>query len=328
MNLIEQGMIPAIITRIDVQPKANDANMKQNSDNVENKVVHTNPIQSNGVYSSIPTSSIYNNLSANNVLNSKNNTLTTSAAKVPEMAHAGVIANATTVTNAVNNSVSVIPKQTNVDVKILNNQNQYDKSEVSKQVFEKVNTADKADKTDKTDNADNKSAQEAAVEIKTPEKIKSVININELIKRLKSSDYEEQANVMEAISEKLFNDAPSSLNELFDKNIFRSLISIMNKNTSNLSKKEMQIANRNKEYAMYTYALIQDKYVKAFKSETMKSVPAKDLYKIDVILQKFKDNDMNIRNAAYKTISIIRKDNPEYDDFFKEYIDKNILSKS
>ena len=147
-------------------------------------------------------------------------------------------------------------------------------------------------------------------EIVAPEPMKNSIDINGLNEILNSSDYEEQADAMEAIAE-VVTYAPERAGELLDKKVVDSLSAIMEKDTSNLSEADKKLADRNKEYAMFTTATLQRLYSDEVKKEGNVVVPTEDLIGIKGIVKNLATNpNASVREAAVASLGYVSK--PEH----------------
>lgn len=146
-------------------------------------------------------------------------------------------------------------------------------------------------------------------EIVAPELMKTSIDINGLVAILSSPDYEEQADAMEAIAQ-VAKYAPDRAGELFDKKVIDSLQEIANRDTSELDEKNKVLADRNKEYAMFTTATLQKLYSDEVKNVTDTTVPMKDLVGMKSIMNGLNNENASIREAAVAALGYIKK--PEY----------------
>lgn len=147
-------------------------------------------------------------------------------------------------------------------------------------------------------------------EIVAPEPMKTSIDLNGLIEILTSSDYEEQADAMEAISEVVLY-APDRADELLDNKVVDTLLNIMDKNTSKLQGKDKELAERNKEYAMFTTATLQKLYANEVKDVAKSTVPVDDLIGMAGIVNQLKTNpNASVREAAVASLGYVSQ--PEY----------------
>lgn len=147
-------------------------------------------------------------------------------------------------------------------------------------------------------------------EIVAPEPMKNTIDINGLNEILNSSDYDEQADAMEAIAE-VVTYAPERAGELLDKKVVDSLSAIMEKDTSLLSGEDKKLADRNKEYAMFTTATLQKLYSDEVKKEGNVVVPTEDLIGIKSIVKNLATNpNASVREAAVASLGYVTK--PEH----------------
>lgn len=147
-------------------------------------------------------------------------------------------------------------------------------------------------------------------EIVKPETMKPGIDLNGLVSILTSPDYEEQADAMEAISEVAMY-APDKAEELLDNKVVDNLLDIMGKDTSKLEGKDKELAERNKEYAMFTTATLQKLYADGVKDLAKTTVPADDLIGMAGIVNELKTNkNASVREAAVASIGYMTR--PEY----------------
>lgn len=178
-----------------------------------------------------------------------------------------------------------------------------------------------------------------AVEVKAPEVVAPKMDVNAFLAKLTSNNYDEQANVMESIAD-LAQNSPQKATELLDTRVIDTLAGIMNKDTSKLAgptpkqlelrekilgnkpvseaeNKEanvitpMEQAERNKQYAMYTTAILQ----KLFASEIQKTnntvVPLTELPGAVGIVEQIKKNpNPMVRASAIDSLSYIQT--PDY----------------
>lgn len=155
-------------------------------------------------------------------------------------------------------------------------------------------------------------------EIVAPEPMKNAIDINGLNEILNSPDYEEQADAMEAIAE-VVTYAPERAGELLDKKVVDALTGIMEKDTSTLSGEDRKLADRNKEYAMFTTATLQRLYSDEVKKEGNVVVPTEDLIGIKSIVKNLATNpNASIREAAVASLGYVSK--PEHKQNLSELL--------
>ena len=163
--------------------------------------------------------------------------------------------------------------------------------------------------------ADNKETNEAKPahkrpEIVKPELMKPGIDLDGLVGILTSPDYDEQADAMEAISEVAMY-APDKAEDLLDNKVVDNLLNIMSKDTSKMEGKDKELAERNKEYAMFTTATLQKLYADGVKDLTKTDVPADDLIGMAGIVNELKTNkNASVREAAVASIGYMTR--PEY----------------
>lgn len=164
--------------------------------------------------------------------------------------------------------------------------------------------APKAEKTEEKKEVKNNKPQ-----IVAPEKMKTGIDLNGLISILTSPDYEEQADAMEAISEVTMY-APDRASELLDTKVVDTLLGIMSKDTSALQGKDKELAERNKEYAMFTTATLQKLYTDEIKRVGNADVAPEELIGMAGIVNNLKTNpNPNVREAAVASIGYVTNPN-------------------
>ena len=155
--------------------------------------------------------------------------------------------------------------------------------------------------------------------------------------RLKTNDLDQQKSAIEEIAQYVKNEGTEG-NELLDSTIFDALVDIINKDTSNLqgpsdevkelrnkapedltpaekelaeSPCEMEKAQMNKQFALYTISFMQER----LNNELKQTLPLQDLPCIETIINTIKsDPDPKIRIAGISSLVHIAK--PEY----KEYL--------
>ena len=179
------------------------------------------------------------------------------------------------------------------------------------------------------------------VEVVPPVEAKPLVDLNGFIARLSNPDFEIQANAMEEIANMVNDDAQKSkATELLDSKIIDALTNIMNTDSSKLagpteeqvaarqkimsnqqvSDQEkvlastitpMELAERNKSYAMFTTAILQKLYGDEINKLTGTTVPLTELPGAITIVDQLKDNpNPMVRTSAIEALSYIQK--PEY----------------
>ncbi len=152
---------------------------------------------------------------------------------------------------------------------------------------------------------DKKEVKHNKPEIVKPEVMKTGIDLDGLMTILDSPDYEEQADAMEAMAEVTLY-APERAGELLDSSVVDKLSEIMTKDTSKLQGKDKKLADRNKEYAMFTTATLQKMFANEVKRIGNTDVPAKDLIGIEPIVKNLATNpNESIREAAVASIGYV-----------------------
>lgn len=177
------------------------------------------------------------------------------------------------------------------------------------------------------------------VEVKTPEVVKPQIDVNEFIAKLNNPDFEQQATTMEAIAE-MAQTQPQKATELLDVKVIDTLLGIMNTDSSKLegpTPKQLEIrekilggktvteaetaeaskitpmeqAERNKQYAMYTVAILQKLYGSEIEKLNSAVVPMTELPGAAGIVEQVKKNpNPMVRAAGIDALSYIQR--PEY----------------
>lgn len=177
------------------------------------------------------------------------------------------------------------------------------------------------------------------VEVKAPEKIEPKVDINDFITKLSNPDFEQQATAMEAIA-LMAQNSPQQATALLDVKVVDTLLGIMQKDTSKLegpSAKQieargkimngkqvseadkteankitpMELAERNKQYSMYTLATLQKLFISEIKKIDGSTVPLTELPGAAAIVEQVKTNaNPMIKAAGIDALSYIQQ--PEY----------------
>lgn len=180
---------------------------------------------------------------------------------------------------------------------------------------------------------------EQKVEVKAPEAQKPQVDLNEFISKLANPDYEVQANAMESIADMAQN-APQKATELLDVKVVDALLGIMSKDSSKLegpTPQQLQIrekiisgqsvteaetaeankitpmeqAERNKQYAIYTVAILDKLYSSEIEKMDKTVVPLTELPGAAGIVEQIKNNpNPMVRVAGIDAMSFIQR--PEY----------------
>lgn len=178
-----------------------------------------------------------------------------------------------------------------------------------------------------------------AIEVKTPEITAPKVDVNEFINKLTSSDYEVQATTMEAIAD-MAQSSPQTATELLDVKVIDTLLGIMNADSSKLTgptPQQLQIrekimggkpvteaetleankttpmeqAERNKQYSIYTVAILQKLYGSEVEKLNKTVVPLTELPGAAGIVEQVKTNpNPMVRASALDALSFIQR--PEY----------------
>ncbi len=182
------------------------------------------------------------------------------------------------------------------------------------------------------------------VEIEKPEAIKPVIDINKFIDAIKSPNYNIQANAMQDATA-LIQAAPDMAIDLLDVKVVDTLLNLVNQSNSNLagptprqieirdrimkgqavSEAELaeanmrtprELAERNKQYAMYTIAAMDKLYATEVEKLTGAKPPITELPGTADIVEQLKTNpNPMVRIAAIKSLDYIKT--PEYKEDLK-----------
>lgn len=179
----------------------------------------------------------------------------------------------------------------------------------------------------------------AAPEVKAPQAATPQLDVNAFLTRLNSENFDEQANAMEAIAD-LAQNSPQKATELLDVKVIDSLLSIMSKDSSKLAgptpkqlelrekivnkqqvteeeNKEantitpMEQAERNKQYSMYTTAILQKLFSEEIQKMNNTVVPMTELPGAAGVVEQVKNNpNPMVRASGIDALSYIQK--PEY----------------
>lgn len=178
-----------------------------------------------------------------------------------------------------------------------------------------------------------------AVDVKSPEVVAPKLDLNAFIGKLTSPDFQQQEIGMEAIAE-LAKNAPAQATELLDVKVVDSLLGIMEKDTSKLEGPTsqqlqirekimakqpvtdaemaeaskitpMELGERNKQYAIYTVAILQKLYGTEVQKLSNEVVPLTNLPGIAGEVEQLKNNpNPMVRAAVVDGLSHIKR--PEY----------------
>lgn len=178
-----------------------------------------------------------------------------------------------------------------------------------------------------------------SVEVKAPEVTAPKLDLNEFLSKLANNDYEVQASTMETIAD-LAQNSPEKATELLDVKVFDSLLNIMNVDSSKLegpTAQQFEIrekimsgkpvteaeaaeankitpmgqAERNKQYSIYTVAILQKLYGSEVEKMNNTVVPLTELPGAAGIVEQVKNNpNPMVRASALDALSYIQR--PEY----------------
>lgn len=182
-------------------------------------------------------------------------------------------------------------------------------------------------------------AKPQTVEIKAPEQVQPKVDINEFITKLTSTDFEQQANTMESIADMAQNQ-PQLATEFLDVKVIDTLLGIMQSDSSKLegpTAQQLQIrekimsgkpvteaetaeankitpmeqSERNKQYAIYTVAILQKLYGSEIEKMSSNVVPMTELPGAAGIVEQIKNNpNPMVRASGIDALSYIQR--PEY----------------
>ncbi len=177
------------------------------------------------------------------------------------------------------------------------------------------------------------------VDVKAPEVASPKVDINAFIGKLTNPNYDVQANAMETIADMVQN-KPQEATELLDTKIVDSLLGIMTKDTSKLAgptPQQLQIrekimsgkqvseaetaeankitpmeqAERNKQYSIYTVAIMQKLYGSEIEKMSNTVVPMTELPGAAGVVEQVKNNpNPMVRASGIDALSYIQR--PEY----------------
>lgn len=185
----------------------------------------------------------------------------------------------------------------------------------------------------------NATAPIQAVDVKTPEVISPAVDVDSFLGQLKSPDFEVQAGAMESIAE-MAQTEPQKATSLLDVRVVDSLLGIMQSDSSKLpgpSAQQLQIrekimngksvsdkekaeankitpmeqAERNKQYSIYTVAILQKLYGSEIEKTNNAVVPLTELPGAAGIVEQVKKNpNPMVRASGIDALSYIQR--PEY----------------
>lgn len=177
------------------------------------------------------------------------------------------------------------------------------------------------------------------IDIIKPEKMESTNDINVIISKLSDPDFEVQAKAMSSIA-KVVQAAPQSATELLDVKVVDTLLGIMTRDTSTLqgpseqkqqareklltgkpvtpeeqadatTPTPLELAERNKQFSMFTVAILQKLYSSEIEKTANTVVPMTELPGAAGIVEQVKSNpNPAVRVAGLEALSYIQR--PEY----------------
>lgn len=177
------------------------------------------------------------------------------------------------------------------------------------------------------------------VDVKAPVEAKPAVDVNAFLARLANPDFKEQANAMEEIADMAQNQ-PQKATELLDVKVIDSLLNIMQADSSKLEGptpqqlqirekiitgkpvteaetveankiSPMELAERNKQYAIYTVAIMQKLYGSEIEKTNNAVVPLTELPGAAGIVEQIKSNpNPMVRASGIDALSYIQR--PEY----------------
>lgn len=175
--------------------------------------------------------------------------------------------------------------------------------------------------------------------VEAPKVATPQVDVNAFLARLTNENFDEQANAMESIADMAQNQ-PQKAKELLDVKVIEALLGIMGKDSSKLAgptpkqlelrekivnkqpvseaeSKEantitpMEQAERNKQYAMYTTAILQKLYGEEVQKLNNTVVPLTELPGAAGVVEQLKSNpNPLVRASAIDALSYIQR--PEY----------------
>jgi len=178
-----------------------------------------------------------------------------------------------------------------------------------------------------------------AVEVKAPEAATPQVDVNAFISKLSSADYEQQATAMEAIAD-LAQNSPKQAAALLDVKVIDTLLGIMQADSSKLTGPTpaqlqirekimsgkpvteaetveankitpMELSERNKQYSIYTVAILQKLYGSEIEKINSTVVPMTELPGAAGIVEQVKNNpNPMVRASGIDALSYIQR--PEY----------------
>lgn len=190
-----------------------------------------------------------------------------------------------------------------------------------------------------TQTATTTDAPAKTVDVKAPVEAKPAVDVNAFLARLANPDFKEQANAMEAIADMAQNQ-PQKATELLDVKVVDSLLNIMQADSSKLEGptsqqlqirekiitgkpvteaetveankiSPMELAERNKQYAIYTVAIMQKLYGSEIEKTSNQVVPLTELPGAAGIVEQIKSNpNPMVRASGIDALSYIQR--PEY----------------
>lgn len=193
------------------------------------------------------------------------------------------------------------------------------------EVKAQIKAETKEDKGVKSENTSSKDVKRP--EIVAPEPVKPIVDLDELVAILLSPNYEDQADAMEAISQAVLIE-PDKSQDLIDPKVIDTLLGIINKDTSVMNENEKALAERNKQYAMYTTATLQKLYTEEIQKAAETTVPIEEVVGMAGIVNELKTNsNPQIRDAAVTALDYVKR--PEYKQdlaqlFFEASKDKDV----
>lgn len=174
------------------------------------------------------------------------------------------------------------------------------------------------------------------VEVKAPEVAKPQVDLNAFLAKLANPDYDVQAKGMEEVAE-LAQTSPQKATELLDVKVIDSLLNIMQTDSSKLqgpSAKQLEIrekilsgkqvteaetaeankitpmeqAERNKQYAIYTVAILQKLFGSEIEKMSNTVVPLTELPGAAAIVEQLKNNpNPMVRASSIDALSYIQR---------------------
>lgn len=185
----------------------------------------------------------------------------------------------------------------------------------------------------------------AAPEAPQPAASQTVVNVPAFTQRIKSEDLEDAGKAIEEVAD-LAQTKPEAAPQLLDTELMEALLGVIGKDSSNLegpSEKQkelrqqvlegkqlsdadmteankitpLEMAERNKQYALFTTAILQNSLIDEFKKTNNMTPDIKDLPGMEQIVTTIKDNPNPMLRAS-GLAALAYNARPEYKPVMKE----------